>query len=231
MTGITPVVVDNTNMQLWEMQGYVYSAQHFGYAVQVVHPSTFDPEWKDVVHLMQRNAQRAHLGKDLPLEVLRRMLRRFEPFESLQDILQAKAKTERGVQDLRSELRVDPTDGCAYGLEDFVEEYGGTVEDPPAEWFSAHPAPVPPSVRAPSEASRSSSSRRSRSRTRSRSRSRSRSRRLLRSQLVLQRLWQAASWPEVKRQLVEEYELDVEEDEERIGKYWVRCLGLVTIKH
>eukprot|EP00811_Abedinium_folium_P011447 NODE_205_length_3401_cov_6.181124.p1 GENE.NODE_205_length_3401_cov_6.181124~~NODE_205_length_3401_cov_6.181124.p1 ORF type:complete len:857 (-),score=190.47 NODE_205_length_3401_cov_6.181124:831-3320(-) len=34
------------------------------------------------------------------------------------------------------ERRVDPSDGSAYTLEEFVQEYGGSVEEPPAVWAS-----------------------------------------------------------------------------------------------
>ena len=35
------------------------------------------------------------------------------------------------------EKRIDPADSGAYTLEEFVEEYGGSLEDPPAEWLGA----------------------------------------------------------------------------------------------
>lgn len=35
------------------------------------------------------------------------------------------------------ELRIDRQDGYAYTLEAFIDEYGGSVEDPPSEWLAA----------------------------------------------------------------------------------------------
>ena len=35
------------------------------------------------------------------------------------------------------ELRIDPADGGAYTLADFLAEYGGSEEDPPEQWTAA----------------------------------------------------------------------------------------------
>ena len=34
------------------------------------------------------------------------------------------------------EKRIDPADGALYSLEDFIAEYGGSVDEPPALWVS-----------------------------------------------------------------------------------------------
>eukprot|EP01062_Namystynia_karyoxenos_P041261 TRINITY_DN3004_c1_g2_i2.p1 TRINITY_DN3004_c1_g2~~TRINITY_DN3004_c1_g2_i2.p1 ORF type:complete len:916 (+),score=318.62 TRINITY_DN3004_c1_g2_i2:68-2749(+) len=39
-------------------------------------------------------------------------------------------------------LRIDPADGAAYGLADFIAEYGGTARCPPAEWLEAVVVPA-----------------------------------------------------------------------------------------
>eukprot|EP01062_Namystynia_karyoxenos_P015308 TRINITY_DN15552_c1_g1_i2.p1 TRINITY_DN15552_c1_g1~~TRINITY_DN15552_c1_g1_i2.p1 ORF type:complete len:1078 (+),score=284.08 TRINITY_DN15552_c1_g1_i2:81-3236(+) len=41
-----------------------------------------------------------------------------------------------------AERRVDPNDGDAYTLPEFVEQYGGTLSEPPEQWLSAAPASV-----------------------------------------------------------------------------------------
>jgi len=35
------------------------------------------------------------------------------------------------------EKRIDPVDGSAYTLNEFIEQYGGTVVEPPQEWFTS----------------------------------------------------------------------------------------------
>eukprot|EP00435_Cladocopium_sp_Y103_P034347 s2233_g8.t2 len=40
------------------------------------------------------------------------------------------------------ELRIDGQDGSAYTLEAFIDEYGGSFEDPPCEWLAAPTAPA-----------------------------------------------------------------------------------------
>ncbi|CAK8996699.1 unnamed protein product [Durusdinium trenchii] len=90
------------------------------------------------------------------------------------------------------ELRVDPTDGAAYSLDDFIEEYGGSSEDPPPEWHMATRA-----------TSRSATSR---------SRSRSKTREDV--PCPVEQLWEDRSWEEVKKILCGDYEVHVEEDED-----------------
>lgn len=43
--GVTPLVVDDTNMRLCEMKVYSEMARIFRYKVIVVHPATFNPNW------------------------------------------------------------------------------------------------------------------------------------------------------------------------------------------
>jgi len=37
------------------------------------------------------------------------------------------------------ERRIDPEDGCEYYIEDFIAQYGGSINEPPAEWLHAQP--------------------------------------------------------------------------------------------
>lgn len=88
------------------------------------------------------------------------------------------------------ELRIDRQDGCAYTLEAFIDEYGGSVEDPPSEWLAA-----------PAAAALA----RSRSRRRGDDASET---------ATLTELWKQRSWTEVKSILCRRYELEVQEDED-----------------
>lgn len=45
-------------------------------------------------------------------------------------------------QQLQQQHRLDPIDGCAYPLYDFVAQYGGSVAAPPAEWVRASLVPL-----------------------------------------------------------------------------------------
>ncbi|CAE7940177.1 GTPBP4 [Symbiodinium sp. KB8] len=128
--GTTPIIVDNTHMELWEMQSYVSLALSCRYTVRVVEPAAFNPDWRDVVHLMHRNAQRAQSGKNVPVEVLKKMLGRFQAFSG---DLRSIAGANRPELSETQELRIDSTDGCSYTLQDFVDEYGGSEEDPPRQ--------------------------------------------------------------------------------------------------
>ena len=79
--GLSPLVVDNTNTQLWEMKPYVEVALQHGYAVLVREPQT--PWAKDASELAKRNIH------SVPLESIQRMLARWEMCNSLDDILNA----------------------------------------------------------------------------------------------------------------------------------------------
>eukprot|EP00397_Hematodinium_sp_SG-2012_P018812 GEMP01019291.1.p1 GENE.GEMP01019291.1~~GEMP01019291.1.p1 ORF type:complete len:725 (+),score=177.42 GEMP01019291.1:25-2175(+) len=40
------------------------------------------------------------------------------------------------------ERRIDPQDGCSYYIEDFIVQYGGNIDHPPAQWLVAQPEVV-----------------------------------------------------------------------------------------
>ncbi|CAE7581766.1 N4bp2l1 [Symbiodinium sp. CCMP2592] len=212
--GTTPIIVDNTHMELWEMQSYVSLALSCRYTVRVVEPAAFNPDWKDVVHLMHRNAQRAQSGKNVPVEVLKKMLGRFQPFSG---DLRTIAGAPRPELSETQELRIDSTDGCSYTLQDFVDEYGGSEEDPPREWFEAARAPRGIKARRPeSRSSGSSSSSSSSSSCSCEKRKRRRTQSNSPCKLVLEALWDEptlSSWEERRAKLMERYQVEVEEDE------------------
>lgn len=82
------IVVDNTNIQVWQMKPYVNLADQYGYKVEIKMPDT---TWMwDIDKLAQCNTHK------VPLEVLQKMkesfqhdiaveqIRDFQPYEALQ---------------------------------------------------------------------------------------------------------------------------------------------------
>lgn len=68
--GRSPIIIDNTNIQSWEMKPYVQMAIERGYGVEFLEPNTW---WKlDPHELEKRNTHR------VPREKISQMLERFE---------------------------------------------------------------------------------------------------------------------------------------------------------
>jgi NEDD4-binding protein 2 len=79
--GITPIVVDNTNVQKWEMKPYVEMAQKYGYQVELKEPNT---PWKfDVDELTRRNTH------NVPKEVIEKLMARYEKKPTIDDVLKS----------------------------------------------------------------------------------------------------------------------------------------------
>lgn len=73
--GVTPIVVDNTNVTYQEMLPYLGIAQAYGYKVSYAEPDT---PWKfDVDELVKRNTH------NVPKDVIQKMVDKWEPTESL----------------------------------------------------------------------------------------------------------------------------------------------------
>ncbi|KAK4882405.1 hypothetical protein RN001_005724 [Aquatica leii] len=68
--GVSPVIIDNTNTQMWEMKSYVMMAANFGYIVEIVEP--FTPWAFDVKELHLRNSHNVSKAK------INEMLLRYE---------------------------------------------------------------------------------------------------------------------------------------------------------
>lgn len=68
--GWSPIIVDNTNVKLWEMFPYVECAVKHGYVIKILEPNT--PWAKSVGKLVQNNKH------NVPRETIERMLRDFE---------------------------------------------------------------------------------------------------------------------------------------------------------
>ncbi|XP_056892886.1 NEDD4-binding protein 2 isoform X2 [Takifugu flavidus] len=77
--GSNPIIIDNTNLQGWEMRPYVIQAVKHGYKVLFREPDTW---WRyKPRELMRRTTH------DVPLETIRHMLSKYERVVSVQSIL------------------------------------------------------------------------------------------------------------------------------------------------
>ncbi|XP_041980272.1 NEDD4-binding protein 2 isoform X2 [Aricia agestis] len=69
--GISPIIIDNTNMEIWEMQPYVKVGVHNSYVLVMLEPNT--PWAKKVGQLVKRNVH------NVPTHSIINMLDRYEP--------------------------------------------------------------------------------------------------------------------------------------------------------
>jgi len=78
--GVTPVIVDNTNTQLWEMTPYVELAQTHGYRIEICDVLRDDPSLT-VETLVERCAKREAQapGKSIPSDVLKKQWNGYQP--------------------------------------------------------------------------------------------------------------------------------------------------------
>ncbi|XP_044047061.1 NEDD4-binding protein 2 [Siniperca chuatsi] len=77
--GANPIIIDNTNMQGWEMRPYVVQALRHGYKVLFREPDTW---WKTKPRELERRT-----SHNVPVEKIRRMLNGYERFVTVQSIL------------------------------------------------------------------------------------------------------------------------------------------------
>eukprot|EP00931_Biecheleriopsis_adriatica_P114987 TRINITY_DN90845_c0_g1_i1.p1 TRINITY_DN90845_c0_g1~~TRINITY_DN90845_c0_g1_i1.p1 ORF type:complete len:541 (+),score=125.84 TRINITY_DN90845_c0_g1_i1:68-1690(+) len=79
--GRTPIFVDNTNIQLWEMAAYLKIGEKHGYSTMVIGSEQLGPEASNAEKLFARCAKdkgaRAD-GKNIPLDVFSKMIDRYE---------------------------------------------------------------------------------------------------------------------------------------------------------
>ena len=84
------IIIDNTNIKLWEMKKYVLEADKYKYEVEIQEPKT---EWAwDAKKCSKRNAH------GVPKEKVQMMLENFETFKNLDDIREAKDNFRRNNQ-------------------------------------------------------------------------------------------------------------------------------------
>ncbi len=95
--GISPVVVDNTNVEAWEMKPYVQLAQQYGYEVQFGEPDT--EIWQQAKQangaaLMKVAQELSQLNSHgVPAETIADMLSKYSPAD-VKQILASKAPWE-----------------------------------------------------------------------------------------------------------------------------------------
>ncbi|KAL1282451.1 hypothetical protein QQF64_001254 [Cirrhinus molitorella] len=77
--GQTPIIIDNTNMQCWEMKPYVAMAQKHRYKVLFREPDTW---WKTKPRELERRTRH-----QVTKEKIRRILERYDRFVSVQSIM------------------------------------------------------------------------------------------------------------------------------------------------
>lgn len=77
--GANPIIIDNTNMQGWEMRPYVVQALKHGYKVLFREPDTW---WKNKPRELQRRTTH-----NVPVETIRRMLNGYERFVTVKSIM------------------------------------------------------------------------------------------------------------------------------------------------
>ena len=73
------IIIDNTNTQIWEMEPYAEMALIHGYDIEI-----HEPEQVDLDTIMERQNNRKDSNKSLPVEIVQKMLDRFEPCTSNQ---------------------------------------------------------------------------------------------------------------------------------------------------
>ncbi|XP_026160213.1 NEDD4-binding protein 2 isoform X2 [Mastacembelus armatus] len=74
-----PIIIDNTNMQAWEMKPYVIQALKYGYKVLFREPETW---WKNKPRELQRRTTH-----NVQVETIRRMLNGYDRFVTVQTIM------------------------------------------------------------------------------------------------------------------------------------------------
>lgn len=83
--GITPVIIDNTNIEAWQMKPYVHMAQEFGYQVNLV-PVQVNVSAEELA------ARNKH---GTPLNVIQDMLSKYDPKVTIRDILKSQPPEQK----------------------------------------------------------------------------------------------------------------------------------------
>jgi NEDD4-binding protein 2 len=85
--GISPIVVDNTNTQSFEMKNYVLAGQQYGYTIEFREPQT---EWAwNAPELAKRNTH------GVPEDKIQQMIDRYDPNTDMDYIINSKAPWEK----------------------------------------------------------------------------------------------------------------------------------------
>ncbi|XP_070780347.1 NEDD4-binding protein 2 [Enoplosus armatus] len=127
--GANPIIIDNTNMQGWEMRPYVVQALKHGYKVLFREPDTW---WKNKPRELERRT--SHY---VPVETIRRMLNGYERFVTVQSIMgsQMPELKQRLVLENRSSQMVSSKTPCP----DLIGQPGLTEGCKKSQLFSSLP--------------------------------------------------------------------------------------------
>ncbi|TSO98524.1 NEDD4-binding protein 2 [Bagarius yarrelli] len=104
--GLTPIIIDNTNLQCWEMKPYVTLAQKHNYRVLFREPNTW---WKSKPRELEKRTKHG-----VPKEKIRRMLENQDRYVSVQNIMasQPKPTAVYGVDVCQTDLTEQPLTSC-----------------------------------------------------------------------------------------------------------------------
>jgi len=96
--GVSPIVIDNTNLVAKDMNFYAKAAVQYGYKVRIEEPES--PQWKGKMHPNMTEQEKNDLAKELAKrnshgvtpEIARRMIDRWQHNLDLKQILEAEPK-------------------------------------------------------------------------------------------------------------------------------------------
>lgn len=91
--GESPIIIDNTNSQAWEMKPYYELAQKYGYQIEIKQPGDQDFPEVGFDELMRRQSQRAGENKAMSPEMVKGMMGQYQPNVSLDDIKNSQPPT------------------------------------------------------------------------------------------------------------------------------------------
>lgn len=126
--GANPIIIDNTNMQGWEMRPYVIQALKHRYKILFREPDTW---WKNKPRELERRTKHG-----VPSERIRRMLCGYERFVTVKSILGSQMPERKQVAAEPEEKLVDCT---KHDLPDVVGDQNENMSQPNNE--SATPLP------------------------------------------------------------------------------------------
>jgi predicted kinase len=94
--GVTPIIIDNTNTEAWEIKPYVLMANECGYDVHFVEPDTqANRQVNSLSHDIHQLAKRlqARQVHNVPLSVIKQMIARFQNINNLEEVESSPAPT------------------------------------------------------------------------------------------------------------------------------------------
>ena len=100
--GLSPIVVDNTNIKSYEMKPSVILAKKYGYKIQFAEPNwspklkTPEGKWnKEFINELQKKRNLTNKTKIIPEEVVQKMIDQYDYNITEDDILKSKAPWEK----------------------------------------------------------------------------------------------------------------------------------------